>query len=30
LDRIESMALELRADFRDLKDNLKEHLPALK
>jgi archaellum component FlaC len=30
LDRIESMMLELRADFRDLKDALKEHLPALK
>jgi archaellum component FlaC len=30
MDRIESMVLEVRADSRDLRDQLKEHLPALK
>lgn len=30
LDRVESMALEARADMRDLKKQLREHLPALK
>ncbi len=30
LDRVESMALEARADLRDLKKQLREHLPALK
>ena len=29
LDRVESMALEMRADLRDLRAALKEHLPAL-
>lgn len=30
MDRVESIALETRADVRDLKRQLKEHLPALK
>jgi hypothetical protein len=30
MDRVESMALEARADLRDLKKQLKEHLTALK
>ncbi len=30
LDRIEAMALETRADLRDLKGVLKEHLPAIR
>ena len=29
LDRVESMTLEMRADLRDLRATLKEHLPAL-
>lgn len=30
MDRLENMVLELRADSRDLRDQLKEHFPALK
>ncbi|MCA1616355.1 MAG: hypothetical protein LC800_20100 [Acidobacteria bacterium] len=30
MDRVESIALEARADLRDLKKQLREHLPALK
>ena len=30
LDRIEAMSLEARADLRDLRDALKEHLPQLR
>lgn len=30
MDRVESIALETRADLRDLKKQLREHLPALK
>ena len=30
LDRIESMALETRADVRQLRLDVKEHLPAVK
>lgn len=30
LDRVESMALEARADLREMKSVLREHFPALK